>query len=191
MKKEEIVNYFEKCKKNAVKEYEIPSEMKNGHLRKSWKLMESSVTEQDIKDLEKEFDLKFSEEYKNYLMAASHMFVNLTGNFDNFCFENDVDISLKIVPQPYKEELEYIKALFINNKILVKEGYIPLGEFDENGYLCIDSKNNDDIVWIPFENCVGFTSREEFEQEQLHIFCHFSDYIKCFFGKETHIVEDI
>ena len=191
MKNEEILDYFKKCKKNKkniVKGYDIPPEMKDG---RSWKVMESTLTEQDIEKLEKEFDLMFPEEYKNYLMAAAHMFTNLTGNFDNFFFEDNVNVLLKILPQPYKAELKYIKENFINNKILVKEGYIPLGEFDEDGYLCIDLKNSDEIVWLPFENCIGFTSRKEFEQEQLHIFSYFSDYIKCFFGKETHMVEDI
>lgn len=51
-------------------------------------------------------------------------------------------------------------------------------------------KGNNEIVWIPFENCIGFTEREQFEQEQISIFHEFDDYIKCFFGGEKYIIED-
>ena len=123
-------------------------------------------------------------------MATSHMFTELEGKFDNFFFEDDVDVSLKIVPQPQGEELKYIRELLKENYILVREKYIPLGEFDEDGYLCIDLMNNNEIVWIPFGDCFGFTTREQFETEQLHIFYNFSDFIKCFFGKEKHEIEE-
>ena len=76
------------------------------------------------------------------------------------------------------------------NEIIVQQKYLPLGEFDEDGYLCIDLKNNNEIVWLPFENCVGFTKREEFEEEQLHIFNDLDDFIKCFFGKEKYVIEE-
>lgn len=189
MTKENIIQYFNEYMKthNDIEvEYEIPDEMKDGN---SWKLCESSITEQDICELEKEFNITLPQDYKNYLMVSAHMFTTLTGNFDNFCYDNDVDIELIIPPQPYKAELMYIKELYKNNAVLVNAGYIPLGQFDEDGWLCIDLENDNELVWVPFECCVGFTKREEFETEQLHIFYQFADYITCFFEGKTHEIE--
>ena len=155
-----------------------------------WEVKDSSIGLLEVQELEKEINLEFPSEYCEYVMAASHMFTELEGNFDNFFYEDDVDVSLKIVPQPYGEEQKYIRELLKDNYILVEEKYIPFGEFDEDGYLCIDLINNNEIVLLPFDECVGFTKRNQFETEQLHIFYKFDDFIKCFFGKEKHKIED-
>ena len=190
MKKEEFLKYYWICKdaeKDTKAEFPIPTEMKEGN---SWKLMDSTLTAKDIEELEKDFNLTLPEEYKEYIMAASHMFGCLAGNLDNFLFEDDVDVTLKVIPQPYKAELKYIKVYFENLDVLLKAGYIPLGEFEEDGCLYMDLENNNRIVWIPYEDCIGFTKREEFEEEQIKIFNNLSEYMKCFFGKHTHVIED-
>lgn len=191
MKREDIRSYFEKAKERCGQntgEYEIPVEMRDGA---SWKFMESSLTEHDVQELEKELQITLPEDYKNYITTAAHMFCELEGNLDNFLFEDDVDIMFTIVPQPYKEELKYIKELLKGNEILLAAGYLPLGDFDNGGgYLCMDLENDNQIVWLPHEECIGFTAREEFEEEQMLIFPEFSSLISCFFGGETYEIED-
>lgn len=181
MKKEEIKKYFAKGKDWSEKERKDNT---------GWSLEDSSIEEGDVKKLEEELQITFPKKYCEYIMAAAHRFTTLVGKFDNFFFEDDVDIEIKIVPQPYGEELKYIRKMLKENEIIVQQKYLPLGEFDEDGYLCIDLKNNNEIVWLPFENCVGFTKREEFEEEQLHIFDDLDDFIKCFFGKEKYVIEE-
>ena len=60
----------------------------------------------------------------------------------------------------------------------------------KKGKWYMDLENNNRIVWIPYEDCIGFTKREEFEEEQIKIFNNLSEYMKCFFGKHTHVIED-
>ena len=71
-------------------------------------------------------------------MTAAHQFTVLKGNFDNFFFEDDVDVELKIVPQPYHEELKYIREMLKENMILVRQSYLPIGEFDDGSGFTID-----------------------------------------------------
>lgn len=181
MEKEEIKKYFEKCKEWNEKEGEDTT---------GWTIENSSIDDVDVKNLEKELQITFPDQYCKYIMTAAHKFTTLVGKFDNFFFEDDVDVKINIVPQPYGEELKYIRKMLKDNEIIVQQKYLPLGEFDEDGYLCIDLKNDNEIVWLPFENCVGFTKREEFEEEQLHILDDLDDFIKCFFGKEKYVIED-
>lgn len=181
MEKEKIKDYFIECK-NSHKKENIDTAV--------WNLESSSLNDVDIKKMEEEIHIVFPKEYRAYIMTAAHQFTVLKGNFDNFFLEDDVDVELKIVPQPYHEELKYIREMLKENMILVRQSYLPIGEFDEDGYLCIDLKGNNEIVWIPFENCIGFTEREQFEQEQISIFHEFDDYIKCFFGGAKYIIED-
>ena len=180
MNKNEIKNYFIKCKEENSGEVDSTS----------WNLEDSSLDESAVKDLEAEFQIHFPKDYCEYIMAAAHRFTVLDATLDNFFFEDDVEVELKIVPQPYKDELKYIRELLKENEILVGQNYLPLGEFEEDGYLCIDLEDDNKIVWIPFENCVGFCERKQFEEEQLPMFDGLDDFIKCFFGKEKYVIED-
>ena len=189
MTKKQIKAYFTEYNKNydTIPEYDIPSEMQGDG---SWSVMDSTLNQKALAELEKQFDLKLPEEYCDYIMAAAHLFTEITGNFDNFLFEDDVDVIMQIPPQPYKEELKYIKAMFEENSLLVGLGYLPIGTFDDDGYLCVDTENQNRLVWLPFNNCVGFTTREEFESEEMPIFETLEEYIKCFFGGETYTIQD-
>lgn len=189
MTKEQIKAYFTECSKNndTVPEYDIPSEMQADG---AWSVMDSTLAKEDLADLERQFNLKLPREYCDYIMAAAHMFTELTGNFNNFLFEDDVDVVMQIPPQPYKEELKYIKEMIEENSLLVGLGYLPIGTFDSDGYLYIDLENQNRLVWLPFDNCVGFTTREEFESEEVLIFETLDEYIKCFFGGETYTIPD-
>ena len=139
MSSEEIREYFVKCREydedNHMNIEEIPSVMRE---KNTWKVVDSTLTVAEIKELENGLQMEFPKSYKDYLMASAHLFEKLIGKFDNFFFEDDVDIVLKIQPQPYGEELKYVHEMLEENIILVRENYLPLGIFDDNGYLCID-----------------------------------------------------
>lgn len=189
MKKAEIKELYILCNKdyNIENNYDIPNEMRYGNY---WKVFDSTLDVGNIEELEKTFNLKLPIDYCNYILAASHMFNRLVGNFNNFLFEDNVDIILEIPPQPYKDELKYIREMLNENRLIVELGYLPLGIFDDSGYLCMDLQNKNQIVWLPFDFCIGLTLRKEFEKEQVLIFNNLDEYIKCFFGHETHNIEE-
>ncbi len=190
MEKEKIKEYFinkaEKYECN-VKELDLPSEMIRND---KWIVLDTTANETDIERLESELKIKFPIDYRNYIGTCAHAFSCLIGTFDNFLFDDDIDIELIIPIQRYGREIQDIKDFLIENKVLVQCGYIPIGLFNDNGYMCIDTKRENEIRWLPYENCVGFSSYDEFNEESLPIFKHFKEYMDCYFLGTKHEIED-
>lgn len=165
----------------------IPEEMQEGD---SWKVVPTTVTEADIDDFEKKVNIKLTSEYRKFIGSCAHLFTHLSGKLDNFLYEDDVDVDLEIMPQPYGNELSYLLVDMMENNLMTSLGYIPLGVFNDNGYLYIDTNKENKIVWLPFDNCIGFTTYEEFDNEGFVIFEDFEEFMRCFFLKEVHEVKD-
>ena len=190
MKKEKMKKYFV-CKAEnyecRVEALDIPHEMiKNGE----WVVLDSTAIETDIDSLENELKIKFPVDYRVYIGTCAHAFSCLSGKFDNFLFEDDVDIELTIPMQRFGHEIQDIKDFLIENSILIQCGYIPIGIFNDNGYICIDTERENEIRWLPYENCVGFDSYEEFNEESLPVFKSFEEYMNCYFMGTKHEIED-
>ena len=89
-----------------VEALDIPNEMiKNGE----WVVLDSTATETDIDSLENELKIKFPVDYRIYIGTCAHAFSCLSGSFDNFLFDDDVDIELIIPMQRYGHEIQDIK----------------------------------------------------------------------------------
>lgn len=154
----------------------------------------STLTPDKIEELAKQYQLVLPEAYKLFIGTAFHNITELTGNFDNFLFENDVSLTLEIPPQPKGNELKYISQMLKENRLLTDSAYLPLGIFDKSGCLCIDTHNANEelciIKWLDFENCIDIEDREEFEEEAIIIFETFEDFLECFFKGSTQYVPD-
>jgi hypothetical protein len=140
--------------------------------------------------LSKELNIILPEEYINFIGSCAHAYTRLSGKLDNFLYEDDVDVELIICPQILGKELEQIKECLEENKFIISLGYIPIGIFNDNGYLYIDLKKENKIVWLPFENCVGLTTYEEFDSEGFIIFNNLEELMECFFmGKKFTLIK--
>ena len=109
MKKEKMKEYFITRAENyecSLKGLDLPNEMI--HNEKGI-VLASTAVETDIDSLENELKTKFPVDYRNYIGACAHAFSCLTGNFDNFLFEDDVTIELIIPLQRYGREIQDIK----------------------------------------------------------------------------------
>lgn len=190
MEKEKVREYFVSKAENyecGVNDLDIPNEMiKNG----KWVVLDSTATETDIDSLENELKTKFPVDYRNYIGTCAHAFSCLIGNFDNFLFDDDVDIELTIPMQRVGHEIQDIKEFLLENSVLIQCGYIPIGLFNDNGYICIDTKRENEIRWLPYKNCVGFDSYDEFNEESLPVFKSFEEYMNCYFLGIKHEIED-
>ena len=170
-----------------VKEFDLPSEMIRDD---RWIVLDTTAKETDIDRLESELKIKFPMDYRNYIGTCAHAFSCLIGKFDNFLFDDDVDIELTIPIQRYGREIQDIKEFLKENSVLIECGYIPIGIFNDNGYICIDTKRENEIRWLPYENCVDFDSYNDFNEESLPVFKNFEEYMNCYFLGIKHEIQD-
>ena len=190
MEKKKMIECFVNKAENydcSLKELDLPSEMISDE---KWIVLDSTVTEDDINQLEDEFGIKFPLDYRNYIGSCAHAFSCMIGYFDNFLFDDDVEVELIIPTQRYGNEIKDIKEFLLENHVLVQCGYIPIGLFNDNGYMCIDTRRENEIRWLPYENCVDFEMYDEFNEESLPVFKNFEEYINCYFCGDKHEIED-
>lgn len=126
------------------------------------------------------------QEYVDFISAAAHDISMLNGVMDNFHAEDDVFVELEIPIQPLNNELSEIDELFSRCEVYLNAGYIPIGDLDETGFLCIDTcMEGIFIKWFDYERCMEFTTRKEFESRGIMVFDCFEDFMSCFFeGKK-------
>lgn len=189
MGRERIYQYFQK-RYNSYDTSLIPNEIPDEMIEDGkWLLKKSTLDSILFEEFLKENNILAPTEYIEYMLTAAHCFSRLDGKLDNFLFEDDVDVEIEVIPQPIGRELEYVKAVILEEYILVKNNYLPLAIFDEDGYLCMDVESKQ-IGWLPHEYCIGLTTREELENEYIPVFESIDDYIKCFLGGERYEVPD-
>ncbi len=194
MKQEEIFKYFKKKYKKYdtsingenIPEGDIPEEMtKKG----KWLLQESKLNLADLESLFENKNITVPQEYFDYFLAASHYFTVIEGKLDNFLFEDDVDVEIEVFPQPIGREIEYLKEVILEREVFVKNGYLPIAGFNDDGYLCMDIETKQ-IGWLSREDCIGLEERNELEGEFIPVFETIDDYIKCFWGNVHYVVPD-
>lgn len=146
----------------------------------------STVTLDDVRKLEKKYNIKMPQEYIDFISVAAHDISSLKGVIDNFLAEDDVHVELEIPTQPLNNELSEIDELFSRCESYLNAGYIPIGDLDETGFLCIDTCMDGIFMKrFDYEWCMDFTTREEFESDGIMVFDCFEDFISCFFeGKK-------
>jgi len=164
--------------------------IKEGMFQKSkWLLQKSKLDPKEFEDLFKNMNVTLPQEYIDYFMAASHYFTIMESKIDNFLFEDDVDIEVEVFPQPIGKEIKYLKEIVLEKEVFVKNGYLPIAGFNDDGYLYMDTGTKQ-IGWLSAEDCIGLEKREEFENEFIPVFKTIDDYIKCLWGDVHYEVPD-
>lgn len=193
--------FVKECMDNLVKEnpqilkkdniihddmIKIPPEMSGENA--SWRLVETTVSEEQLKELEEEFNITFPTIYKAFLSTYCHAFERLWGIFDDYYDEDNVTVGVDIFPQLPDNPLRYIQNVFRQCESLLQCGYIPIGDLRGYGPLCIDTQDKDKIVWFDHEEYFDCETRESFEELAMLIFDNFTQFLECFFCGKRHSV---
>lgn len=165
---------------------DIPSEMFSGD--GSWRLIESTVSDEELDALERKFHITLPSLYREFLSVYFHVFERLTGIFDDYYDEDNVEVGVDIFPQLVDNPLGIIEDVFCQCGSLLDCGYIPIGDLRGYGPLCIDTWDENKIVWFDHDEYYECESREEFEEQSVLIFDNFSQFLECFFCGMRHRV---
>lgn len=173
-----------------------PKEMETSNGDMDWQYVKSSVSKQQISDLEEKYGIEFPDIYKEFISTYAHLIGDLSGVLDNFLFEDDVEVTLQIPTQAYNSELDKIEELFDSNREFVGWGYIPIGQFDQDGNAHIEETdetgliwldiNSGEVIWLDEEEAVDCSCREDVEENRIVVFESFTDLLDCFFKKEVY-----
>ncbi|MDY5911929.1 MAG: SMI1/KNR4 family protein [Inconstantimicrobium porci] len=163
---------------------DVPEDMMSDN--GTWKLVESQVTDEQIRALEDEFKIKIPQVFKNYLSSYYYLFDELNGTIDNFYGEFDKKVIMYIPKQPSDAPLKGYADLFRGLSELIDFGYIPIGDFYGWGPICFDTLNNNKIVWLDHDEYYDCKSREELDELAEVLFNNFEECIECFFCGKVH-----
>lgn len=167
----------------------IPKEMQTEGNFDKWRYCETSLTEEELVDFENRHQITLPNTYKMYLTSFGHLLNKLYGRLDGY-FGEELEALVYIPPQPYGSELKYVDEIYSECEILVKNGYLPLGDFNSWGPLCIDiSKSEEEemkVLYFDHEEYGPCNSREELEQIGIVLFANFTEFLECFFEGKTH-----
>ena len=134
----------------------VPPEMFNGEINDEgwveWKMIPSTLTLDDVHELESEFSIELPPLFQAYLLAWFHLFNQVhSAKFDQLIFNTDV---------PSKQSLSPLRELIQGWEPLLSAGYIPFAEWGDGwGPMCFDTENrNDDrdcpVVWMDHERLI-------------------------------------
>lgn len=161
-----------------------------------WRLLESSVTDEDIMAAEKKWNLQFPSAYKNYLQSYALPIGCVYGRIDNtswsftyneanghiqrdFDDEEPVTTKLTIHPMLYQHELE----IWEQYEWFADKGYILIGEYNEYYYVLLDTTNGQ-VLMIDHENHVD--TAEQIKETAYLFFHTFDDLLRCYFMGELY-----
>lgn len=175
---------IEKLEKKYHVSKELVAKQLINKTTKQWELMDSTVDDEDIRRLEKKFNITFPRLYKEFISSYAHLITILTCKVDNDFFE-DEDVILEIPVQPYQKELDDIYTILEGSSVLLEAGYLPIGECNTYGILCIDLVANDEsemkIIFFDHEDICECTTREELEEVGYATFDNFKQLLGYFF----------
>jgi len=114
-----------------------------------WKMLPSTLTNDDIAKLEAEFCIQFPPLFRAYLLAGFQLFDQIHSvKYEQLIFNTDV---------PSNDPLGPIRALMEAWKQLLSANYIPFAQWGDGwGPMCFDTENRDDngdcpVVWMDHE----------------------------------------
>ena len=165
--------------KTKDEDYGVPVDMQDGAVDEEgwvrWRMLASTVTEDEIRDLEKSCGLPVPVPplYRAYLSTRYVMNVYL--RFDDFV--------LGLPDLSSDRPLRRLQDLWVAWKPLIAEGYIPLATYeDDAGPVCWDIRKPDGdhdyaVVWFDHELLVHheLPSREQLEGWAVPLFPSFRD----------------
>ena len=186
-----VKNNPEICNKNnLIDKVDIPYEMLDEERKNYWKLVEMQVEDNNIDKIETDFNIKLPDIFKAFISTYCHVFERLSGKFDNYFGDSDVNVCVDISPQLTSEPLEEIRNVLEQFDELVAMGYIPFGDLNGIGPLCIDMNANFNVVWFDHELYYRCKTREEYEELEVIIFDDFYQFLDCFFAGKKHTISN-
>ncbi len=135
----------------------------------------NTKAEQEISNLETQYDISFPEYYKEYI-SYIHNLENLDGVI--YCYDEEGSKSyVTLIAQPEEEPFREIKRIFDVYQSLLKQGLIPFVFFEDAGPLCINTKKNGEIDFVDEGDLDGFNSKSYVKK----IFNSFEEFLNCYF----------
>ena len=131
----------------------VPPEMFDGEVDGEgwveWKMLPSTLTTNDVSNLESEFDIQFPPLFQAYLLAGFQLFDQIhSSKYEQLIFNTDV---------PSNNPLGPIRSLIEAWRPLLSAQYVPFAQWGDGwGPMCFDTENRDDdgdcpIVWMDHE----------------------------------------
>lgn len=128
--------------------------------------------------------------YKCFITSYYHIIEEVSGVFDNYNDEDDREISVSLIPQLSNNPFGMILHIYEECEELLKFGYIPFGDFNGQGSICIDTLDSDRIVWFDYEEYYKCKERREFEEISIELFSGLKDFLICFFEQKRYNFEN-
>lgn len=150
------------------------------------KLIKSTVTMEEVEELENRYSIKLPSIFCEYLCAYFYYFNELEGVLDNFCGEDDKNIIVYMFSMPKDNPLSQLKKMLEDFVELVDNGYIPIGDLYGWGPICFDRLNNNRIIWFDHDEYYNYETREELEDIGEILFENFYEFMECFFCGEKY-----
>lgn len=189
-----IINCFKTLKENHPEKFKIkeeylktiPKNMIAEGKDNEWKLVETNITTEEINVLENRFNVKLPETYVEFIKLYYHIFDTLEGTLDNYNFEEDVVVTIDFFDIPSDKSLKALEHMWGEFEELIELGYIPFADFEDIGPLCIDTIDNNKIVWLDHEEYYNCKTREEMKFIEMRLFNNFKEVLNCFFCGIKH-----
>lgn len=99
-----------------------------------------------LKEMEVDFSISIPKDVKTY-MSIAHDIKDVHGIVTAFDDEGE-DSYVTLIPQSVDEPFKEYRRIWELYKKLLKDGYIPIGFYLDAGPFCVDTKNNNVLVFI-------------------------------------------
>ncbi len=164
----------------------IPLEMVIGEIEDdyaSWQMLPSTITAEQVAELEKQVGLDLPPLFKAYLQAKFHLFDQIHNGKYLVLFPS--------IPSDYR--LGNVSSQLLCWPQLLKIGYIPFAEYEDGyGPICFDTYNRGSdgdcpLVWIDHEELHAlseedFSQREKVQPLEQKLHGSFREFVNDFFG---------
>lgn len=118
-----------------------------------WRVLPSTVSEEDVSTLETEFEVRFPPLFRAYLLARFHLFDQVRSR--------RYDHQILMTDTPAGKPLQPIRQHISAWEPLISAGFVPFAEWgDGYGPMCFDSANRAvegecPVVWLDHERLVS------------------------------------
>ena len=134
----------------------VPPEMQVGPVDDDgwvqWRVLPSTLSEEDVARVEEEFGARFPPLFRAYLLARFHLFNQVhSARYRQLVFMTDV---------PSGRRLDGLRDLIRSWRPLIDAGFLPFAQWGDGwGPMCFDLQRRDErgecpIVWIDHERLI-------------------------------------
>lgn len=138
-------------------EERVPMDMRNGEVDEvgwiEWKIVDSTITMEEIKVIEQQYQIKFPELYKQFLMAYHYIELQFKNIKQGTSYKGDCAF-IEMPSLGTMDGLKEVVSLIESWHPMLLAGYLPfaIGE-DSQGPVCFDLHNPTEhgdypVVWV-------------------------------------------